>query len=121
MRRFAASRLNLSDVDQPCHFLLEGDASFLGDVAQLFDDGQNQRNAILAAQIFCFAFRIAGQQRPVGAGSRLGSAKSADVIVDLALEGIAVDEAVDLHRAKEMSDTIADAACWYFLAKREGR
>src|SRR5258708_37949718 len=42
MRRFAASRLNLSDVDQPCRFLLfEGDASFLGDVAQLFDDVQN--------------------------------------------------------------------------------
>src|SRR5260370_18049515 len=121
MRRFAASRLNLSGVDQPCHFLLEGDASFLGDVAQLFDDGQNQRHAILAAQYFCFAFRIAGQERPVGTGCRFGGAKSADVIVNLALERIAVNETVDLHSAKEMSDAVADTALGNFLAKRKRR
>src|SRR5258708_10063763 len=121
MRRFAASRWNLSDIDHPCQFLLEGDAGFLGDVAQLFDDGQNQRHAIFAAQYFCFAFRVAGQEGPAGARSRFGGAKSADVVVNLALERIAVNEAVDLHSAKEMSDAVADTTLGNFLAKRKGR
>src|SRR2546422_4472569 len=119
--RFAASRANLSDVDQPCQFLLEGDAGFLGDIAQLLDDRQNQRDAICAALVFCFAFRVAGQEGPVGAGSGFGGAKDADVVVNLALERIAVDEAVDLHSTKEMADAIADAALGNFLTKSKGR
>src|SRR5712664_1861235 len=101
--------------------LLEGNARFLGDVAQFFNDRQNQGDAIFAAPFFCFAFRVAGQEGPVGAGSGFGGAKGADVIVNLALEGIPVDETVDLHGPKEMPDTVADAALRNFLAKSERR
>src|SRR5207245_11096714 len=75
----------------------------------------------LAAQCFCFAFRIAGQERPVGARCRFGGAKNADGVVNLALERIAVNEAVDLHSAEEMSDAAADTTLGNFLAERKGR
>src|SRR6266481_3043595 len=54
-------------------------------------------------------------------GSRFGSAKDADVIVNLTLEGIPVDETVDLQGPKEMSDSMADAALRNFLAESERR
>src|SRR5712664_873512 len=101
--------------------LLEGDAGFLGDVTQLVDDRQNQRDAIFAAPFFCFAFRVAGQEGPVGARSGFGGAKGADVIVNLALAGIPVNETVDVHGPKEMPDAVADAALRNFLAKSERR
>src|SRR5258707_410812 len=108
-------------LDHSRQLLFEGDARFLGDVAQLVDDGQNQGHAIFAAPFFRFAFRVAGQKRPVGTGGRLGGAEDADVVVNLALERIAVDEAVDLHGAEEMADPVADAALWNFLAKSKWR
>src|SRR5229473_2004400 len=121
MRPFAASRSNRCGVSLSRKPLLEGDAGFLGDVTQLLNDRQNQRDAIFAAPFFCFAFRVARQEGPFGAGSRFGSAKDADVIVNLTLEGIPVDETVDLQGPKEMSDSMADAALWNFLAESERR
>src|SRR5713226_1963398 len=106
---------------QHSELLLEGNASFPGDVAQLFNDRQDQRDAIFAAAFLCFALRVAGQEGPGGAGGGLGGAKDANVVVNLALEGIAVDEAVNLHGAKEMADAVADAALRNFLAKSKGR
>src|SRR6266699_1046682 len=108
-------------LDHSRQLLFEGDARFLGDVAQLFDDGQNQGQAILAAPFFRFAFRVTGQEGPVGTGRGLGGAEDANVVVNLALERIPVDEAVDLHSAKEMADPVADAALWNFLAKSKWR
>src|ERR1700682_367631 len=121
MRPFAASRPNRCGVNPSRKPLLERDAGSLGDVAQLLNDRQNQRDAIFAAPFFRFAFRVAGQEGSMGAGSGFGSAKDADVIVNLTLEGIPVDETVDLQRPKEMSDSVADAALWNFLAKSERR
>src|SRR5437870_688650 len=100
---------------------VEGDTGLLGNIAQIFDNRQDQWHTIFAAALFGFAFRIAGNERPLRARSRLGRAKDADVIVNPALEGIAVDEAVDLHGAKEMTDAIADATAGNFLAKGKGR
>src|SRR5258708_40288033 len=70
--------------------LLEGNARFLGDVAQSFSDRQNQSDAIFAAPSFCVAFKVAGQERPGGAGTGVGSAQAAGVIAKLALEGATI-------------------------------
>ena len=75
--------------------LLEGNAGFPGDVAQLLDHGQNQGHAFLAPHLFHLAFGIAGDQRAVGARRRFGGTKDADVVVDLTLEGITIHKAVD--------------------------
>jgi len=91
------------------------DAGFLGDVGNSHDR-QNQRDAIFSAPFFCFAFRVAGQEGPLVPGAGLVARKTADVIVNLTLEGIPVDETVDLQGPKEMSDSMADAALWNFLA-----
>src|SRR6266850_81524 len=99
---------------------LKRNARFLRDVAQVFYHGQDQRDAIFAAYYFCFAFGIAGDQRPAAAGSRFGGAKDADVVVNLAFERIAINEAVNLHGAKKMAYAVANAALRSFLAKSKG-
>src|SRR6266403_2806938 len=84
--------------------LLEGNAGFPGDVAQLLEDRQNQGHTFLAPHLFHLAFGIAGDQRAVGARRWFGGAKDADVVVDLALECITIHKAVDAHGAEEMAD-----------------
>src|SRR6267142_2573367 len=89
---------------------VERNAGFAGDVAQVFEDGLDEWDPFFAAQFFRFAFGIAGNQRAVGARGWFGVAEDANVVIDLALEGIEVHEAVDAHGAKEMADALADAA-----------
>src|SRR6266852_2243440 len=85
---------------------VERNACLAGDVAEVFDDGHDEWDPFFAAQSFGLAFGIAGNQRPVGARGWFGGAEDADVFVDLALEGIGVDEAIDAHGPKEMTDAL---------------
>src|SRR6266446_3718916 len=100
---------------------VEWNPGFAGDVAQVFDDGHDEWDPFFAAQFFRFTFGVAGNQRTVGAGGWFGGAEDADIVVDLALEGIGVDEAVDAHGAEEMADTLADAAFRNFQTEGERR
>src|SRR5713226_7028768 len=93
-----------------CQLLLERNARFLGDVPQFLDDRQNQRHTIHAPHLFHLPFGIARNQRPVGARRWFGGAKDADVVVYLMLERITIHKTVDAHGAKEMADTLANAA-----------
>src|SRR5260370_40547551 len=70
------------------------DACLLGNGAQLFDYRHNQRNTLLAAQLFRFAFWVAGDERTVSAGGGLRGAKDADGFLDLTLEFVDVGAAV---------------------------
>src|SRR5258708_12803187 len=101
---------------QHSELLLEGNASFPGDVAQLFNDRQDQRDAIFAAPFLCFALRVAGQEGPGGAGGGLGGAKDANVVVNLALEGIALNEALNFHAPQDMPDALPHPPLPNFLA-----
>src|SRR5690349_24574049 len=91
------------------------------DVEQVIDDRLDQRNASAASNRFGFPFRVAGDQRAVGAGGRLGAAEDVNPFVDLLFELVLVDEAVDLHGAEEVADAFADAALGNFLAQSERR
>src|SRR5882672_3916979 len=84
----------------------ERNPGFAGNVAQVFDDGHDEWDPFFAAQFFGFAFGIAGNQRAGGAGGWFGGAEDADVVIDLALEGIRVNETVDAHGAEEMADAL---------------
>src|ERR1700730_14423901 len=96
------------------------DSCLPGDGAQVFDDRHDERHTVFAAFAFCFAFRIAGNERAIGAGSGLCGAEDADIIVDLALEDVGFNEAVDAHSAEEMANAFAYAAQRNFLAQGEG-
>jgi len=85
-----------------------------------------QRQAKSRGRHFCgaiFLLRVQGRRArgPFGAGSGFGGAKDADVIVNLTLEGIPVDETVDLQGPKRNVRFMADAALWNFLAESERR
>src|SRR5260370_19144903 len=95
------------------------DACLLGNGAQLFDYRHNQRNTLLAAQLFRFAFWVAGDERTVSAGRGLRGAKDADEIVHLALELVGVDEAVNAKCAEEVANPLPHAARGNFLTQRE--
>ena len=62
----------------------------------------DQRNPFFASDRFRLALRIAGDQRAVGAGRRLGVAKDVNPVVDLFFELVFVNEAVDLDGAEEV-------------------
>src|SRR5882724_9127980 len=100
---------------------VERNAGFAGDVVQVFDDGHDEWDPFFATQFFGFAFGIAGNQRAARAGGWFGGAEDADVFIDLALESIGFDEAVDAHSAKEMADAPADAAFRDFQTEGKGR
>src|SRR6266849_2196592 len=100
---------------------VERNAGFAGDVAEVFDDGRDEWDPFFAAQFIGFAFGIARNQWASGAGGWLGGAEDADVVVDLALEGIGVHEAIDAHGAEEMADALADAAFRDFQTEGKGR
>jgi hypothetical protein len=75
------------------------------DVEQVIDDRLDQRNSFAASDRFGFPFRVAGDQRAVGAGRQLGIAEDVNPFVDLLFELVLVDEAIDLHGAEEIADT----------------
>src|ERR1700682_410432 len=99
----------------------ERDADFLGNDAEFFDHRHNQRHALLAAQLFRVAFGIAWDERTVGAGRGFRGAKDADEVINLALELIGFDEAVNAKRAEEVANSLPHAARRNFLAQSEGR
>src|SRR4029077_17100528 len=92
-----------------------------GDIQEVFDDGKDQRHTRLTAHLFCFPFGVARNQGTLGAGGWLGGAKYADVVVDLTLELVSVNEAIDPHRTEKMAYPFAHTAGRSFLPESEGR
>jgi hypothetical protein len=83
---------------------------FPRDIQQVIHHRCQERNSFFASNRFRLSLGIAGNQRAVGARGGFGVAKYANPVVDLFLELVLVDEAVDLHGAEEMADTLADSA-----------
>src|SRR6266853_1104659 len=82
----------------------------LGDASQFLDDGQDEGHAFVTPGAFRLAFRVARNQGTVGTWCGFRGAKHVDVFVNLRLERVGVDEAVDPHGTKEVSDSFADTA-----------
>src|SRR5437879_6814981 len=108
-------------VNSPRPLLDEGNTRLSRDVAQLFDDRQDKRNAISSADRLGLTFGIAGHERAVRSRRRSRLSQGTHVLVDLPLELARLDERVDPQGAEEMAGPLADRAGRDFLAKRERR
>jgi hypothetical protein len=78
-------------------------------IQQIIHHRFQQRDSFFASDRFGFALGIAGNQRAFGAGGRFRVAKYLNPVVDLFLELVFVDEAVDLQGAEE--DGLAAEDC----------
>src|SRR5260370_21609952 len=89
----------------------ERDTDFLGNSAKLLNDRHDQGHAILATHFLRFAFRIPWDEWTIGPGRRLRSAKSANEIIDLPLEFVSFDKAINAHRPKNVADSLPHTTC----------
>jgi hypothetical protein len=73
-------------------FLFQSYRRLARDIQQVIHHRFDQRYSFLATERFRFPFWVAGDERALGSGSRLGVAEDVNPVIDLFLEFIFVDE-----------------------------
>ena len=98
----------LISVNEDQKGLVERDSRLCGNVAQVVNDGGNERDALLGTDRLRHALWVAGDERTGRAGGGFRGSKGANPMIDLAFEFVRIDESGDLKRAKEMADPLSD-------------
>src|ERR1700754_881359 len=88
--------------------LIEGNPRLLRHPAQVFHYDRQQWDALLFASRLGCTFRVAGDERTRRAGRWFSRTQHTNPLIDLRLEVVRFNKAVDAKGAEEMTDTFAD-------------